>query len=91
MLNQEARIIKNDKVPWRIIEDEAILVDVRKGNVIQLNEVGAFIWNQIDGIQKICQIVDSICDSFQIDRETAKQDAVEFLSELLKRQIIKLK
>jgi methyltransferase-like protein len=91
MLNQETCIIKNDKVPWRIIEDEAILVDVRKGNVIQLNEVGAFIWNQIDGIQKICQIVDSICDSFQIDRQTAQQDTVEFLSELLKKQIIKLK
>ena len=91
MLTLDTCIFKNDQVPWRIIENEAILVDVGQGNVMQLNEVGAFIWSQIDGKKTMGQVIDCVYDSFEIDKAQAQQDTLEFLKELLKKQIIKLR
>ena len=40
---------KSEKIPWRIIESEGVLVHIDKGEVIHLNFVAARIWELIDG------------------------------------------
>ena len=75
-------ILKNERVPWRIIEGEAILVKVDSGEVIHLNEVAAEIWRIIDGKRKISEIVDHIQKDFDVDREQAEKDTLEFIKSL---------
>ena len=91
MINLDAHIIKNDNIPWRLIENEAVLVDVKRGNVMQMNEVGAFIWDNIDGKNTAGQIIDKVCSEFEVDKDKAKEDSLEFLNELIKREIVKEK
>ena len=48
---------KNPNIVSRMIADECILVPIRHdvenlGSIYTLNEVGAFIWNSIDGKKK---------------------------------------
>ena len=87
MLSLKNRISKNRDVPWRIIEEEAILVDVKKGEVIHLNETGAKIWDLIDGKRSIGDIAKGICDIFEIDKETAQKDTSRFISEAVKKRL----
>jgi rRNA processing protein Krr1/Pno1 len=75
-------ISKNERIPWRIIEDEAILVKIDSGEVIHLNEVAAEIWRTIDGTRKISEIVDQIHKDFDVDREQAEKDTLEFIQSL---------
>ena len=82
MLPLDTIILKNKRVPWRIIEGEAILVKVDSGEVIHLNEVAAEIWRIIDGKRKISEIVDHIQKDFDVDREEAKKDTLEFIQSL---------
>ena len=82
---------RNDDVPWRIIEEQAIIVNVPAGKVEQANEVAAFIWGQLDGKKKVSEIIESICDNFEVDKERAKKDTLEFLAELFKKNYIKVK
>jgi rRNA processing protein Krr1/Pno1 len=82
MLPLDTIILKNERVPWRIIEDEAILVKVDSGEVIHLNEVAAEIWRIIDGKRKISEIVDHIQKDFDVDREQAEKDTLEFIKSL---------
>lgn len=56
MLALDTCVSKNGHVPWRVIEEEAVLVDIERGNVIQLNEVACFIWSQIDGKKKFARL-----------------------------------
>src|SRR3989442_9746278 len=37
VLTVETRLAKNEKIPWRIIEEEAILIDLEEGEVVRLN------------------------------------------------------
>jgi hypothetical protein len=82
MLPLDTIIYKNKRVPWRIIEGEAILVKVDSGEVIHLNEVAAEIWRTIDGKRKISEIVDHIQKDFDVDREQAEKDTLEFIKSL---------
>jgi hypothetical protein len=81
-------ISKNERVPWRIIEGEAILVKVDSGEVIQLNEVAAEIWRIIDGKRKISEIVDHIQKDFDVDKEQAEKDTLEFIQSLLNINLV---
>jgi len=82
MFPLDAIILKNERVPWRIIEGEAILVKVDSGEVIHLNEVAAEIWRIIDGKRKISEIVDHIQKDFDVGRDQAEKDTLEFIKSL---------
>jgi len=81
-------VFKNERVPWRIIEGEAILVKVDSGEVIHLNEVAAEIWRIIDGKRKISEIVDHIQKDFDVDKEQAEKDTLEFIQSLLNINLV---
>jgi hypothetical protein len=88
MLSLETIFKKNDKVPWRVIEGEAILVKVDSGEVSHLNEVATEIWQTIDGKRKVADIIKHIHDSFEVKKEEAEKDTVEFLRALADKKII---
>ncbi len=91
MLPLETIISKNKRVPWRIIEGEAVLVKVDSGEVVHLNEVAAEIWRIIDGQRKISGIIAHICSSFDVDREQAEKDTLDFLGSLLGKNLVTVK
>lgn len=72
----------------RIIDDEAVLVLPQKGEVKVVNEVGARIWEIIDGTHSTNQIAEIICSEYQVERENAEQDVIEFLNLLFGHGII---
>lgn len=88
MLSLKSCVSKNEKVPWRIIEGEAILVDVDKGEVIHLNEAGAEIWSSIDEEKSVDEIINHICDQFEVAKETAEKDTLEFLDQMIEKGMV---
>ncbi|MDD4940717.1 MAG: PqqD family protein [Candidatus Omnitrophica bacterium] len=88
MISPESRVSKKKSIPWRMIEEEAVLVDIDKGEVIQLDEVGARIWEAIDGSATVSGIIDTVCSEFEVDKDTATADVLEFLNELSERGAI---
>ncbi len=75
-------------MPWRVIEGEAILVKVDSGEVSHLNEVATKIWQAIDGQRKVSDIIKHILDSFEVKKEEAEKDTLEFLKGLAEKKII---
>lgn len=71
----------------RNVGGELVLVPL-KNNIAEmnklftLNEVGAFIWDNIDDKKTIEDIVDLVMKEFEIDPETAQKDTLEFLEQL---------
>jgi hypothetical protein len=83
MLRLETVLKLNPRVAGRIVKDEAVLVIPETGQVKVLNEVGSFIWANIDGILTIGEISARVCDAFDIDQTTAEADTLAFLSEII--------
>lgn len=52
--------------------------------LITINELGAFIWNALQTETTLDAIVEQITESYEVDADTARADAVSFLEELRK-------
>jgi hypothetical protein len=75
---------REENIVSREIAGETILVPIRgkladMQNIFTLNTVGAYIWDQLDGINSLAQILDSLLDQFEVDRQEAEEDILEFI------------
>jgi len=84
---------KNSEVVFRVIAGEAILVPVSRdaqavGELFTLNEVGAFIWEHLDGQRKLGEILDEIIAEYEVNREEAAKDLRELIESILELKAI---
>jgi hypothetical protein len=62
--------------------DGLVLLHQSKGVVFSANRVGALIWKGAIERWSLNRVADSISSEFHISRETAWQDATDFLAQL---------
>ena len=77
----------HDSMVSRRIEDEVILVPIRQNvadleSIYTLSEVGAHIWEQIDGRRTTAEILPLIVEEFEVTEEEAQKDLKEFVEQL---------
>lgn len=88
MTNLDSVPYRVDGVLGRVVDGEAVLVLPVKGKVKVLNEVGAFIWSKVDGLNSVRAISESICAEYDVDQKEAEEDALSFLIDLEERGVI---
>lgn len=71
----------------RDIAGELVLVPVgaaakNYAGLVTCNEVGAFIWKTLENETSMDELVNAILDEFEIDEDTARKDAEEFVEKL---------
>jgi hypothetical protein len=78
---------KNSNMVARKIAGEMVLVPIRQSvgdlaSIYTLNEVGARIWEFIDGAMTTEQVRDKLVAEYEVTPEQAEADLLEFLSQL---------
>ena len=71
----------------RTIAGETILIPsgaaAQKFNgLVTVNAIGAFIWDVLQNPTDLDELVEHITEEYEVDADTARRDAEEFLSEL---------
>ena len=74
----------------RVVDHEAVLVSPAQGKVRVLNEVGARIWELVDGARTIREIARCIVAEYSVEMTEAEADVQDFLRKLVERGIIQL-
>jgi methyltransferase-like protein len=59
-------------------------------SVYTLNETGAFIWELIDGVKSVGEIIDAVTEEYEIDNESASNDVDSFIKNMSNYLIIKI-
>ncbi len=88
MIDPEHRYRRNDNFVFRHIEDETILVPIKDnvgdmGSIYSLNEIGAFIWEHLDGDRRLNAIMELILDEYDVSVNQAELDVNEFIVDLV--------
>jgi hypothetical protein len=78
---------KDENFLFRRIENETILVPIKDnvgdmGFIYNLNEVGAFVWEHLDGKNRLLDIKNMISEEFEVSSQKAEEDLCEFVGEL---------
>lgn len=78
----------------RKVADEILLVPTGQtaqeyNGLITLSEVGEFIWDNLEKVQNLNEMVTLITDRYDVDSQTASRDSIAFIVRLLKAGLIK--
>jgi len=68
---------------FRVMDDEGIFVLQEAGEVLVVNEVGAFLVEQLKGGRRLDDVVAAITERYAVDAERAQGDATSLLDTLL--------
>jgi hypothetical protein len=77
-------------VPWRTLDTEALVVDVKNGLLYPLNSVGARIWELCDGARSVDEIVGVVAGEFEAPEATIRADAMEFIERLADAKLVSI-
>ena len=82
--------VDGEKVFWREIEGEIVILNIDNGFYYTLDEVGSIIWEMVVKNISEEQIVKNLVEGYETDKATASKDVKTFLRELEKQEIIKI-
>jgi len=89
-LDGRAVLARKREIAWRAFEGEAILVVTARDEICHLNPVATFLWESLDGRTSLNELAGKLCEAFEVEREEALADALEFASDLLKRGMVEV-
>ena len=82
------KIYKRDEnFVFRKIEDETILVPLKDnvgdmGSIYNLNEVAAFVWEQLNGKKSLRDIKNRLLEKYDVSAKEAGNDLSEYIAQL---------
>ena len=88
MISSDSCPRRSEDVVWRMIDDEVVILTADGREIHTLNKVGSIIWELADGTRSIIEIVRSIYERFDVDFEVAKVDVLEFVAQLVDKNLL---
>lgn len=87
-MNNSAVWKQNPDMVTRTIDGLAVIMDPHEGKILSLNPVGTLVWEMANGIHTQDDILKAICSEFDVCREVASCDLVEFAETLLGKGLL---
>jgi hypothetical protein len=89
-------IAKNENIVGRRVHDTFFLIDISenyandKCTLFEVNDVGEFIWNQLDALANLPDIVDAIVERItdDVERSAISDDVTEFIHTLIQLNFV---
>ncbi len=69
-------------VHWRRFDDELVVLDLKRGAYLGLNEVAAEAFERIATGKSVPQVIDALTELFDVDRVTLEKDIDSLIREL---------
>ncbi len=69
-------------VRYRVLDDEAVVIRQRAGEVLGLNALGARLLDALDGLKPVGEIVASLAPGYAVEHQELERDALAFFAEL---------
>jgi len=86
-LDQEYTIDK-DRVIYRVIGDEAVILEARTGYSYGFNEVGTSIWEALDSGMKPIGLIRHLAQRYEASEPILKADLVKFIASIEKEGLL---
>ena len=81
--------IDKDKITYRIIDGEAVILNLDNGYYYSLNEVGTRIWESLNKQKALAKILDSLKEEYRLPEKQLESDILGLVKDLQKEELIK--
>lgn len=77
-------------VIYRVVDGEAILLNLDSGYYYSLDPLGSEIWEMCDGLHTLGAIVDRICARYDVSQARAREDLFVLVDDLTREGLLTL-
>ena len=88
MISLDERLTRSGDLAWRMYGDEAVLMSEDGSQIHMLNKVASCIGQLANGKSTVDEMVTAICDRFDVERDAAQADTLEFAQQLADKRLI---
>jgi len=74
--------IDESRISWRLMGDQAMILDLDSGFTYSLNQSGALIWQGIGKERTLAEILKSLKEAYDLREESLLRDLLSLLREL---------
>lgn len=82
MLDLSSKIKKTSTYPWQVLDEDTIVISPIDQMTFEFSGVGTFVWRMLDGELSGYEIIEKICDEYEVEKAIAQQDFLDFTQEL---------
>ena len=87
-MKNEYIIPDKDKIAYRVVDGEAVILNLKNNELNILNPVATFIWEHLNGHTQLEEIVNELSEEFDVDYKTAEKDCMDFISQVKDKGIV---
>lgn len=80
--------INSEDMTHRIVDNEAVILNLKTGEYYSLNKTGTFIWKLLEDKISIEDLIDKVTEEFVIDKKSATHDIKLLLKDLIVEKMI---
>ncbi|MBK8165023.1 MAG: PqqD family protein [bacterium] len=82
-------VAANPDCPVRQVGPGLVIMDPAGTATHSLDEVGAFLWNLLDGRHSLGQLVDALVATYEVEPAQATTDVQDFLAQLVAADLVR--
>ena len=79
---------KSPDLIWRSLDDGTVIINPEQGDVKVLNDVGARVWELVDGQRSIDQIALEITQDYEVSLDDANKDLKDYLNVMIDQGLL---
>ena len=89
-ITTETVISRIEEIVASNIDGETVMMSIENGKYYGLDDIGSRIWELIEKRIKVSNLIDTLLERFDVDRETCEKDVLKFLNELNEDRILEV-
>ena len=91
MLKPESSLRPNEEeVASKVMDGEAILINLSNGIYYSMDKVGGLIWEMIEGRHSLEKIVEGVLSRYDVSAEQVRADVERVVAELVQENLVKV-
>ncbi|WP_282041739.1 PqqD family peptide modification chaperone [Halomonas alimentaria] len=89
-IDLDSRVCRNPDILTAVIDEEIVMMSAKQGQYFGLSGIGTYIWSLAEDPVQVKELVEMICQSYDIDAETCRADTLPFLNNMISAGLMNL-
>lgn len=89
-VNVKSLIARLKSLPSQTVLTDTYIITPENTTLHRLNEVGTFIWDNTDAPETVGNLIVKVCERFDVEREEAQKDVIEFVRIMHKKGLLSI-
>ena len=87
-INESTTVKQNPNMLTTPMDGEIVMMSVQHGKYYSIGKTGVAIWEEIGDGSSIQDVVNRLCERYEVDADICKRDVITFVEKMAAKEIV---